>query len=113
MDSRKQTIRFPALVTKSHIPHLSPLRSDRLVGCKEKHDKDNIYLVKIRDGGNTEYTDGLFRYNLVDEIELYLLPLSYGNGIPLTGKFRAIRWKLLDSETFSNDICQLMYGRNG
>ena len=56
---------------------------------------------------------GLFRYNLVDETVLFLLPLSYGGGIPLTGEFRSARWKLLGCKTFSNGICRLMYKRNG
>lgn len=54
-----------------------------------------------------------FHNNLVDEAVLYLLPLSYGGGIPLTGEFRSARWKLLGSKTFSNGICRLMYKRNG
>ena len=66
-----------------------------------------------RDGGSAEYADGLFRYNLVDETVLFLLPLSYGGGIPLTGEFRSARWKLLGCKTFSNGICRLMYKRNG
>ena len=42
------------------------------------------------DGGSAEYADGLFRYNLVDETVLFLLPLSYGGGIPLTGEFLSL-----------------------
>lgn len=84
-----------------------------LLDVKEKHDKDCIYLAGVGDGGSAEYADGLFRYNLVDETELFLLPLSYGGGIPLTGEFRSARWKLLGSKTFSNGICRLMYKRNG
>ena len=55
---------------------------------------------------------GLFRYNLVDEAVLYLLPLSYGDGIPLTGEFRSARWELLDCKAFSNGICRMIYERN-
>lgn len=84
-----------------------------LLNVKEKHDKDCIYLAGVGDGGSAEYADGLFRYNLVDETELFLLPLSYGGGIPLTGEFRSARWKLLGCKTFSNGICRLMYKRNG
>ena len=72
-----------------------------------------IYLAGVGDRGSAEYADGLFRYNLVDETVLFLLPLSYGGGIPLTGEFRSARWKLLGCKTFSNGICRLMYKRNG
>lgn len=84
-----------------------------LLDAKEKHDKDCTYLAEVRDIGSAEYTDGLFRYNLVEEIVLYLLPLSYGSGIPLTGEFQSVRWKCLDSRNFSNGICRLIYGRCG
>ena len=47
-----------------------------LLNVKEKHDKDCIYLAGVGDGGSAEYADGLFRYNLVDETVLFLLPLS-------------------------------------
>ena len=46
-----------------------------LLNVKEKHDKDCIYLAGVGDGGSAEYADGLFRYNLVDETVLFLLPL--------------------------------------
>ena len=67
---------------------------------------------EVQDGGSAEYADGLFPYNLVDEAVLYLLPLSYGGGIPLTGEFRSARWKLLDCKTFSNGICRMIYERS-
>lgn len=113
MGEGKQTVWFPTLAATGHIPHLPPLRFDGLAECKGKHDKDCIYLAGVGDGGSAEYADGLFRYNLVDETVLFLLPLSYGGGIPLTGEFRSARWKLLGCKTFSNGICRLMYKRNG
>ena len=79
-----------------------------LLNVKEKHDKDCIYLAGVGDGGSAEYADGLFRYNLVDETVLFLLPLSYGGGIPLTGEFRSARWKLLGCKTFSGpETCKI------
>ena len=102
----------PTLAATGHIPHLPPLRLMDLLNVKEKHDKDCIYLAGVGDGGSAEYADGLFRYNLVDETELFLLPLSYGGGI-LDGRIPSARWKLLGCKTFSNGICRLMYKRNG
>lgn len=84
-----------------------------LLDVKTRYDKDCIYLAEIRDEKSAEHAGGLFRYNLVDETVLYLLPLSYGGGIPLTGEFRPARWKLLGCKTFSNGICRLVYERNG
>lgn len=84
-------------------------------GCITGCDLYNSLIININRGagGSAEYADGLFRYNLVDETVLFLLPLSYGGGIPLTGEFRSARWKLLGCKTFSNGICRLMYKRNG
>ena len=82
MGEGKQTVWFPTLAATGHIPHLPPLRLMDLLNVKEKHDKDCIYLAGVGDGGSAEYADGLFRYNLVDETVLFLLPLSYGGGIP-------------------------------
>ena len=113
MGEGKQTVWFPTLAATGHIhiyPHYGLMD---LLNVKEKHDKDCIYLAGVGDGGSAEYADGLFRYNLVDETVLFLLPLSYGGGIPLTGEFRSARWKLLGCKTFSNGICRLMYKRNG
>lgn len=83
-----------------------------LLDVREKHDKGCAYLAEVQDGGSAEYAGGLFRYNLVDEAVLFLLPLSYGDGILLTGEFRSARWKLLDCKTFSNGICRMIYERN-
>ena len=83
-----------------------------LLDVREKHDKGCAYLAEVQDGGSAEYAGGLFRYNLVDEAVLYLLPLSYGDGIPLTGEFRSARWELLDCKAFSNGICRMIYERN-
>ena len=79
-----------------------------LLNVKEKHDKDCIYLAGVGDGGSAEYADGLFRYNLVDETVLFLLPLSYGGGIPLTGEFRSAPGNFLAaklSPTESAGLC--------
>ena len=80
-----------------------------LLNVKEKHDKDCIYLAGVGDGGSAEYADGLFRYNLVDETVLFLLPLSYGGGIPLDGRIPVCPLETSWLQTFSNGICRLMY----
>lgn len=82
-----------------------------LLDVKDKYDKDCVYLAEIQDEKSAEYAKGLFRYNLVDEIIMYQLPLSYGSGISLTGSFQSCRWKLHACKTFSNDICRLVYVR--
>ncbi|MCD8270588.1 MAG: dihydrofolate reductase family protein [Parabacteroides sp.] len=79
-----------------------------LINVATKHDNNCIYLVEIQNKNSAKYAEGLFRYNLVDEIVLYLLPLSYGKGIPFTD-FQSAQWKLHTCKTFSNDICRIVY----
>ena len=44
---------------------------------------DCICQTIIHDKNSADYADGLFRYNLVDEMVLYTLPISYGKGFSL------------------------------
>ncbi|MBT1308337.1 hypothetical protein JQN09_13590 [Phocaeicola dorei] len=84
-----------------------------LLDVADKHDGECIYLAEIRDKDSAEYAGGLLRYNLVDEIVLYLLPLSYGKGVSLAEGFQPGRWKLHACKSFSNGICRLVYRRKG
>lgn len=82
-----------------------------LMDVPARHDEKCIYLAEIQDEKSAEYAGGLFRHNLVDEIVIYLLPLSYGRGIPLTENFQTGKWKLHACKAFSNGICRLVYKR--
>lgn len=82
-----------------------------LIDMARRNNEECIYLATVHDEKCAEYACGLFRYNLVDEIVLYLLPLSYGKGISLTADFHLHRWRLRSSKPFSNSICCLIYGK--
>lgn len=82
-----------------------------LMDMVRRNNDDCIYLATVHNEKSAKYTCGLFRYNLVDEIVLYLLPLSYGKGIPLTADFHFHHWRLRSCKSFSNGICRLIYGR--
>lgn len=82
-----------------------------LTDMVRRYGEDCVCLAAVRDGESAEHACGLFRYNLVDEIVLYLLPLSYGKGMPLTADFHAHRWRLRSCRSFPNGICRLIYGR--
>lgn len=90
--------------------HICPLYGVMdLTDVARKYDKDCIYLATVYDEQSAEYACGLFRNNLVDEVVLYLLPLSYKKGILLLQGFPARRWKLHSCKAFSNGICRLVY----
>lgn len=83
-----------------------------LMGAARRYDEECIYLATVHDEESAEYACGLFRYNLVDEIVLYLLPLSYGKGMPLTADFHFSRWRLRSCKPFHNGVCRLVYARD-
>ena len=65
--------------------------------------------MKVEDGKSAEYAGGIFLYRLVDELVIYLLPISYKSGKNITGRIQLGQWSLRDAKTFRNDICRLVY----
>ncbi|WP_294589854.1 hypothetical protein [uncultured Bacteroides sp.] len=80
----------------------------------EKDSKDNTftYLAEITDSESLELLRGLFLYNLVDELVIYLLPVSSGSGIPIQRIFPASQWQLHKTTVFPNSICRLIYRKS-
>ena len=72
-------------------------------------DKELVCSVEVSDDKRAEYASGLFRYNLVNEMVIYLLPLTYGQGTGFSWEFHPYRWKLHAVKSFSNGICRLVY----
>lgn len=90
--------------------HICPLYGViDLIDVAHKYDKNCIYQAIVHDEKSAEYVCGLFRYNLVNEIILYLLPLSYGKGFSLMADFHFHQWQFCSCKTFSNGICRLIY----
>lgn len=77
----------------------------------EKDSKDNTftYLAEITDSESLELLRGLFLYNLVDELVIYLLPISSGGGTSIQHVLPTLQWRLHEAATFSNGICRLIY----
>lgn len=76
---------------------------------KDGKDGSFIYLAEIIDLESVELLRGLFLYNLVDEIVVYILPFSTGQGISVLDTFRPQHWELQKNTSFSNGICRLVY----
>jgi hypothetical protein len=77
-------------------------------------DKDNrgdsfTYLAEIINSESVELLRGLFLYDLVDELVVYQLPYSAGQGISVLDTFRPQHWELHKTTSFSNGICRLIY----
>jgi len=77
----------------------------------EKDGKDNTftYLAEISDSESQELLRGLFHYNLVEELVIYLLPISSGRGTSIQNMLPTLQWQLHETATFSNGICRLIY----
>lgn len=77
----------------------------------EKDSKDNTftYLAEISDSESLELLRGLFHYNLVNELVIYLLPISSGRGTSIQNILPALQWRLHKATAFSNGICRLIY----
>lgn len=77
----------------------------------EKDSKDDsfTYLAEIITPESVELLRGLFLYNLVDELVVYQLPYSAGQGISVPDTFRPQHWELHKTTSFSNGICRLIY----
>ena len=76
----------------------------------EKDSKDNtFYLAEVSDSESLELLRGLFHYNLVDELVIYLLPISSGQGTSIQNILPTLQWRLHKATAFSNGICRLIY----
>ena len=80
-----------------------------LMDAKERHGNDCTFFMKVEDQKSAEYADGIFLYRLVDELVIYLLPLSYKNGRNITKSIQYGQWTLRGSKTFHNNVCRLIY----
>lgn len=80
----------------------------------EKDGKDDsfTYLAEIITPKSVELLRGLFLYNLVDELVVYQLPYSAGQGIAVLETFRPQHWELHKTTSFSNGICRLIYRKS-
>lgn len=80
----------------------------------EKDSKDDsfTYLAEIIEPGSVELLRGLFLYDLVDELVVYQLPFSVGQGTSVLNTFRAQHWELHKTTSFPNGICRLVYRKS-
>lgn len=79
---------------------------------KDNRDDSFIYFAEIIEPESVELLRGLFLYDLVDELVVYQLPFSAGQGIPVLNTFRPQHWELHKTTSFSNGICRLIYRKS-
>lgn len=80
-----------------------------LMDAKERRDNSCTFFMKVQDENSAEYTSGVFLFRLVDELIIYLLPISYKSGKHITEKIQFEQWTLHESKKFRNNVCRLVY----
>lgn len=78
----------------------------------DKQEKDYLFLCEANEE-MMQVVSGLFRYRLVDEIILYIIPCIQKRGIPLFEEYpEPSLWKLTGSKVLEIGISQLTYHPN-
>lgn len=83
-----------------------------LICEKDEKDASCIYTAEISDKESLELLHGLSIYHLIDEIVVYILPLTYGKGCPVLRQLPTASWRLHESAMFRNCICRLVYRKS-
>lgn len=80
-----------------------------LISEKDSKDASFIYTAEISGKESLGLLHGLSIYHLIDEIIVYILPLTSGKGIIHLQQLPAGHWQLHKSTVFRNGICRLIY----
>lgn len=90
-----------------------PLFSDYplldLVCNKDKADDSFIYHAEISGRDSVQLLRGLFLYHIVDEIIVYLIPITAGKGIHIMKHVSPCHWSLHKVRQYRNGICLMVY----
>ena len=88
-------------------PHYPLL--DLLAERDSDKNKSDIYIAEISDTQSIELLRGLSRYNLIDEMVVYLLPIVLGKGTPVFDDLTPSCWDVHKTTTFHNGIVRIIY----
>ena len=91
---------------------LSAIPSLDLICEKDEKDASCIYTAEISDKESLELLHSLSIYHLIDEIVVYILPLTYGRGSAVLQQLPVTRWQLHESVMSRNGICRLVYRKS-
>ena len=89
------------------MPHYPLL--DLLAEKRSDKNKSDIYIAEISDKDSIEFLRGLSRYNLIDEMVVYILPIIAGKGTPVFDDLSPSRWSVHKTASFFNGITRIIY----
>ena len=76
--------------------------------CEKDEKPDSFtFTSEISDPKSLDLLHGLSIYHLIDEIIIYILPLTTGNGTDCLHRLPVNRWKLYRTVAFKNGIVRL------
>ena len=82
---------------------------DLLAERDSDKNRSDIYIAEISDKDSIELLRGLSRYNLIDEMVIYILPIIAGKGTPMFDDLTPSRWSVHKTTSFSNGITRIIY----
>ena len=82
---------------------------DLLAERDSDKNRSDIYIAEIYDTQSIELMRGLSRYNLIDEMVIYILPIIAGKGTPMFDDLSPSRWSVHKTTSFSNGITRIIY----
>lgn len=80
-----------------------------LISEKDSKDASFIFTAEISGEESLGLLHGLSIYHLIDEIIVYILPLTSGRGVIHMQQLPVSRWQLHKSAAFRNGVCRLIY----
>ncbi|KAB4253968.1 dihydrofolate reductase family protein [Bacteroides uniformis] len=80
-----------------------------LISEKDSKSASFIYTAEIFGKESLGLLHGLSVYHLIDEIIVYVLPITSGKGITHLQQLLVGRWQLHKSTVFRNGVCRLIY----
>ena len=89
------------------MPHYPLL--DLLAERHSDNNQSDTYIAEISDKDSIELLRGLSRYNLIDEMVVYILPVIAGKGTPVFDDLTPSRWSVHKTTSFSNGITRIIY----
>lgn len=89
------------------MPHYPLL--DLLAEKYSDNKQSDTYIAEISDKDSVEFLRGLSRYNLIDEMVIYILPIIAGKGTPVLDDLTSSRWNVHKVITFPNGITRIIY----
>ena len=83
-----------------------------LISEKDEKNASCVYTAEISDTKGLELLHGLSIYHLIDEIIIYILPLTAGKGTDCLHQLPINSWTLYRTATFKNGIVRLIYRKS-